>query len=269
MKKFLLFLVALAISLYAFDPYQQQMMPQQQMMMPQQQMMPQGGYPPQMQGGYPQQMAPQQMMPQQPIPQQMAQPMQQNPQDMGGQQEAQPHVMMRKQEAPKYIPLYITHSNNPTGNLNSMLIFLADQLERNVDSKYFSQPTIVTTFTNLDNLKSTSPMGRLIAENLAHELQVRKWRVVEIRMAKSIIMNEAGEFSMTRDTSKIKGAHQVRAIVTGTYSFTDDCVIVNAKVLNVDTGIMLSSGQISIPLDSINGMMYDDVNPQVMRIKGE
>jgi TolB-like protein len=283
MRKFLLFIVALTVSLYANGMYTQPMYAQAQQAVPQQQymMQPQYAQQPMYQQGMPQQQMMAQPMQQQMAPQmQRPMPTQQMPMQQKPQQQVapkatkqpvaqQPHVIVKKQQQPQYIPLYITHSNNPTGNLNSMLIFLADQLERNVDSKYFSQPTIVTTFANLDNLKNTSSFGRLIAENLTHELQVRKWRVVEIRMAKSIIMNDKGEFSMTRETNKIRGAHKVRAIVTGTYSFTDECVIVNAKVLNVDTGIILSSGQISIPLDSLNGMMYDDVNPRVMRIKGE
>jgi TolB-like protein len=287
-KRFVLFLLAMVVSLHAYGPYPQPVGYQQQVAQPmvaqpryaqpaypaqpayQQRAMPRAAYPaqpvyraPMAQPAYPQQMA------QAPAPVAQAKPAPAPKAAPRVVEAPKPKVIVKKPKAPRYVPLYITHSNNPTGNLNAMLIFLADQLERNVDSKYFSQPTIVTTFANLDNLKKTSSFGRLLAESLTHELQVRKWRVVEIRMAKSIIMNKSGEFSMTRETNKIRGAHKVRAVVTGTYSFTDDCVVVNAKVLNVDTGIILSSGQISIPLDSLNGMMYDDVNPRVMRIKGE
>ena len=244
-------------------PQQQQMMPQQQQMMSQQQQMPQ-----QMGQPMPQQ---QRMLPPAPRGQQpqygqrsntrmirTAQPRPQAP---------MPQLLLPAKD--KNIPLYITHSTSSLGNLNAMIIFLADQLERNIDSKYFSQPSIVATFTNLDNLKSTSSFGRLISENLAHELQVRKWRVIEVKMAKSITMTKAGEFAMTRDVSKIKGAHKVRAIVTGTYSYADENVIVNAKVLNLDTGILLSTAQIVLPTDSLSSIMYDDVNPQLMRIKSE
>jgi TolB-like protein len=247
------------------------------MMMPQQQMMP-----PQMGQPMPQQMAPQmaQPMPQQmqrgalpPAPQQMApSPYGQNNARMVKTAQPQPQAPMPQMILPAKdtnIPLYITHSTSALGNLNAMIIFLADQLERNIDSKYFSQPSIVATFSNLDNLKSTSSFGRLIAENLAHELQVRKWRVIEVKMAKNITMTKSGEFAMTREVSKIKGAHKVRAIVTGTYTYAEDNVIVNAKVLNLDTGILLSTAQIIIPTDSISSIMYDDVNPQLMRIKSE
>jgi TolB-like protein len=261
------------------------MMPMQmqgQPMMPAQQMMQQS---PMMmaQNGQPMMPAPQMMQQQRPQQQQMMMPPAPNqamanpyanqsntrmvPTAKPQPQAQMPQLLLPAQD--KNIPLYITHSTSSIGNLNAMIIFLADQLERNIDSKYFSQPSIVATFSNLDNLKSTSSFGRLIAENLAHELQVRKWRVIEVKMAKSITMTPSGEFAMTREVAKIKGAHKVRAIVTGTYTYTDENVIVNAKVLNLDTGILLSSAQIIIPTDSISSIMYDDVNPRLMRIKSE
>ncbi|VAY86578.1 hypothetical protein MNB_ARC-1_523 [hydrothermal vent metagenome] len=155
----------------------------------------------------------------------------------------------------RYKKIFIQQSRHPVGNLNSMLIFLADQIDINNDSKYFSQPTIVTSFVSLDNLKQTSKLGRLISESLMHELQVRKWSVVEVKMARSMAINSDGEFFLSRDVDKIKKNFRARSIVTGTYVVSDDTVIVNAKVLNIDSGVILSSGQIAIPFDSVATMV--------------
>ena len=157
-----------------------------------------------------------------------------------------------------YKKLFIQQSRHPIGNLNSMLIFLADQIDINNDSKYFSQPTIVSSFVSLDNLKETSKLGRLISESLIHELQVRKWSVVEIKMAQNMAINKDGEFFLSRDIDKIRKTFRARSIVTGTYTVSEDTVIVNAKVLNIDSGIVLSSGQIAIPLDSVSTMVFQN-----------
>jgi TolB-like protein len=157
-----------------------------------------------------------------------------------------------------YKKLLIQQSRHPIGNLNSMLIFLADQIDINNDSKYFSQPTIVTSFVSLDDLQKTSKLGRLISESLMHELQVRKWSVVEVKMAQSMAINNQGEFFLSRDIDKIKKNFRARSIVTGTYTISDDTVIINAKVLNIDSGVILSSGQIAIPLDSVSSMVYSN-----------
>jgi len=158
--------------------------------------------------------------------------------------------------AKEYEKIFIQQSGHPIGNLNSMIIFMADQLDINNDSKYFSQPTIVSSFVSLDNLKESSKFGRLVAESLIHELQVRNWTVVEIKMAKTMAINSNGEFSLSRNVDEIRKKYRARSIVTGTYAVSDDTVIVNGKVLNIDSGIVLSTAQVSIPLDSISSMVF-------------
>ena len=155
-----------------------------------------------------------------------------------------------------YKKLLIQQSRTPMGNLNSMLIFLADQLDINNDSKYFSQPTIVTSFVSLDNLQETSKLGRLISESLMHELQVRKWSVVEIKMTDGFDINKNGVFSLSRDLDRIKKTRTARSVVTGTYTTSDDTVIINAKVINAQSGVILSTGQIAIPFDSVAAMVF-------------
>jgi len=166
-------------------------------------------------------------------------------------------------------PIYITHSDTAAGNLNAMIIFLADQLERNIDSKHFSQPAVVSTFVSLDDLRSTSTFGRLISENLTHELQVRKWKVVDIRLAKDIMINKSGEFSLSRDVKNLKGTQNIRAVITGTYSFAQEYVIVNAKVLNVESGVILSTAQMAMPIDQIDSISYDNATSHTMRIRND
>ena len=158
--------------------------------------------------------------------------------------------------AKEYEKIFIQQSGHPIGNLNAMIIFMADQLDINNDSKYFSQPTIVSSFVSLDNLKESSKFGRLVAESLIHELQVRNWTVVEIKMAKTMAINSQGEFSLSRNVDEIRKKYRARSIVTGTYAVSDDTVIVNGKVLNIDSGIVLSTAQVSIPLDSISSMVF-------------
>ncbi len=158
--------------------------------------------------------------------------------------------------AKEYEKIFIQQSNHPIGNLNAMIIFMADQLDINNDSKYFSQPTIVSSFVSLDNLKESSKFGRLVAESLIHELQVRNWTVVEIKMAKTMAINSQGEFSLSRKVDEIRKKYRARSIVTGTYTVSDDTVIVNGKVLNIDSGIVLSTAQVSIPLDSVSSMVF-------------
>lgn len=166
--------------------------------------------------------------------------------------------------------LSIPESRSTAGSFNARMIFMADQLERNVDRKSLENTFIVTSFTNLNRLSETTPFGRLIAENTIHELQVRKWKVFEVRLTKDVIINETGEFSLSRDISKIREQYQVGGIVTGTYSVAGNNIIVNARVIDITTGLVVSSAQTHMPVSWFTeSLLFSDDSLRPMRIVGD
>ncbi|HIJ80398.1 MAG TPA: hypothetical protein HPP76_01660 [Desulfuromonadales bacterium] len=167
-------------------------------------------------------------------------------------------------------PLGVQYSRSQAGKFNARIIFLADQLERNADRKSLGNTFIVTSFSNLNKLSETSGFGRLVAENLIHELQVRKWQVFDIRMTKDIIVNEAGEFSLSRDIKKIRDMYKVGGVVTGTYSVVDSDIIVNARSMDINTGIVLSSAQARMRVDWFtDALLFNGDRFRDMKIVGD
>ncbi len=164
--------------------------------------------------------------------------------------------------------LHLIKSSSPIGYLNSMLIFLADQIEKNKDRKLISEPIVITTFANLDNLKETNSLGRLIAESLIHEFQVRKWRVLDIRLSKNIEVNNKGEFVLDRDVEKLYKRYRVAGVITGTYSVTEECVFINARLIDIRTGVVLSSGQVCVSTYGIEELLFDRDSAPAVRIVG-
>lgn len=155
-------------------------------------------------------------------------------------------------------------------NFNSRIIFMADQLERNLDRKNLANTFIVTSFTNLNRLSETTSFGRLVAENFIHELQVRKWQVFEVRLTKDIVINETGEFSLSRDIKKLKDQYKIGGIVTGTYSVTGNNIIVNARVIDINSGIVVSSAQANMPVSWFtDNLLFSEENQKVMKIVGD
>lgn len=56
-------------------------------------------------------------------------------------------------------------------------------------------------------------------------------------------------------------------MLAGTYSVTDDEVFVNARVIDVNTGVVVSSGQISLPIDDfVARLLVDGDQLKPMRI---
>lgn len=155
--------------------------------------------------------------------------------------------------------LSIIKSDTPEGILNSRIIFLADQLERNVDKNLKRIPVIVTSFVDLDNLTKTNTIGRLIAESLKHELQVRKWKILDIRITKNIYVNKNGEFVLSRNIKKLKSTkgYEIGGILTGTYSFIKDSLIINAEIIDLSNGLVVSTGQIILPANIFDSELYE------------
>ena len=133
-------------------------------------------------------------------------------------------------------------------NFNDRMKNLADQLDKNAAANSPSNTYIVTSFTNLDKLGDTTALGRLISENLINGLQLHKWQIIEARLTKGIDINASGEFSLSRDITKLKDEYKITGVVTGTYSVAEGNLTVNARVIDINTGMVTSSAQTYIPV---------------------
>lgn len=139
----------------------------------------------------------------------------------------------------------------PVGEFNDKMKNLADQLDKNASDKSFSNVYVVTSFTNLDKIDDTTALGRLIAENLIYGLQMHKWRVIEIRLSKGVDVNAAGEFFLSRDINKLRDEYKISGVVTGTYSVAEGNMTINARVIDVNTGLVISSAQTYLPVNML------------------
>ena len=165
--------------------------------------------------------------------------------------------------------LTVHSTNSESGKFAAKLIFLADQLERNVDHKNTQNSYVVGSFANLNNLTETSPLGRLIAENLIHELQVRHWKVYEARLMKNVLINERGEFTLSRDPRQLRDEYQVSGVVAGTYVESDGNLVINARIIDIGTGVVISSGQIQFPANWFtDGLLMEEKGRKAMKIVG-
>jgi len=139
----------------------------------------------------------------------------------------------------------------PVGDFNDKMKNLADQLDKNAAADNPSNTYVVTSFTNLDKIDDTTALGRLISENLIYGLQMHKWRIIELRLSKGVDVNAAGEFFLSRDINKLRDEYKISGVVTGTYSVAEGNLTINARVIDVNTGLVISSGQTYLPVNQL------------------
>lgn len=162
---------------------------------------------------------------------------------------------------PSYEPIVVQRSGTQAGLFNSGMMFLTEQIERNAHPDSRVRPTVITSFVDLNNLGETSGLGRLMGEHFMHQLQIRGWNVTDIRMTRDLIINEEGEFSLSRELKRLRGTLSAANVVTGTYTATVDGILVSVRVLDLATGQVVSTAQTRFMRDKFINSLVDKPRP--------
>jgi len=135
---------------------------------------------------------------------------------------------------------------------------LAEGLRTNLRYPEFQRyPVIVTTFVDLNHLDKTSVFGRLMAEKLLHQLNQAGFHVVEIRRSQDLfIKKEVGEMILTRDIGELAKITKAKSILAGTYVATTNAIIINARIVDIESPQIVSTFSYEVPLtDEIENLL--------------
>jgi TolB-like protein len=103
----------------------------------------------------------------------------------------------------------------------------------------------VATFVDLDKVEETSAFGRYVAERMGQELHKLGFKTLELRQRKDIeIIHDKGEFILSRRSSELLKKSRIEAVVVGTYAIVNNEVVVNTRLIGVDTARVMSVSQI-------------------------
>jgi len=149
------------------------------------------------------------------------------------------------------------YASSGTTAIQTMGEDLASQLQVHIGARTADLTQagfIVTTPVNLDDLTQTSPLARLLAENLSMWLVRNGYTVQELRKSDAILMApRKGEISLTRQTDNLfKTTAGAALLVTGTYTVLPDQVIFHIRILATDSNQVLAMSPLSVPLDQQN-----------------
>jgi TolB-like protein len=119
-------------------------------------------------------------------------------------------------------------------------------------------PIIVATLVNINALEESSPLGRLVSEQLGARFAQQGYKVVELKLRQKLYMKrDEGELMLTREIRDIAQQHDAQAIVIGSYAESADRVFLNLKLTQVETHITLAAVDYVLPLDmNIRALLY-------------
>jgi TolB-like protein len=113
-----------------------------------------------------------------------------------------------------------------------------------------SNPLIVASFVNVNNLEESSSFGRIIAEQIASRFTQLGQPVIELKLRQnSIFISEGkGEFMLSRDLREISRAYNASAVVVGTYAEGGNRLYVSARIVRPADNLIIAAADSGIPM---------------------
>ncbi|MBF0143330.1 MAG: hypothetical protein HQL57_08025 [Magnetococcales bacterium] len=129
---------------------------------------------------------------------------------------------------------------------DSMVRQLGDSLRR-------GEVILPTSFVNQNDFEKTSPMGRLLASQIASRFTQAGFPVVEIKLRRNLLLQKnRGQFLLSSDLDQIRNTHKVDAVLTGTYLLAETRVHVSAQLVRLKDGVVLAADEFSLPVTKEN-----------------
>ncbi|AGF78882.1 putative integral membrane protein [Desulfocapsa sulfexigens DSM 10523] len=109
---------------------------------------------------------------------------------------------------------------------------------------------LTSTFVDLDNLESTSQMGRLLQSHIGARLVQLGYTVKEVNLRNTMKITPAdGETILSRDLSQITPEQPVQAILVGTYSINNRTLYITAKLIHPVSRNIISAQSYKLCMD--------------------
>lgn len=141
----------------------------------------------------------------------------------------------------------IDGSNNFDSLISNLVDNSSDKLKKNISR---DDTVLVSDFVNLDKLQNHSKLGFLLSDTLKNSLSSEDIIIREVELGKDFTLGKHGFNVLTREKKRINSEviHAQYAVV-GTYSITTKRLIVFIKLIDINTGHILSSSSDSVMID--------------------
>jgi TolB-like protein len=137
--------------------------------------------------------------------------------------------------------------NLPKHAINDLVKGLAYQMLESSNFVNKKTPVAVASFVDLNDLESTNWLGNQIAENFVHELQRHGLVVIDFKATGHIRVTKEGDYVFSRDWKELPERQIIDYIVAGTMMEQEDGIIINARMIGIQSHVVVATAQSFIP----------------------
>ncbi len=135
----------------------------------------------------------------------------------------------------------------PRHAINDVVKGLAYQMLEHSSFVTPKTPVAVASFVTLDDLESTNWLGNQLSENFVHELQRHGMVVVDYKTTGHIRVTKDGDYVFSRDWKELPERQIIDYVVTGTMMEQETGIIVNARMIGMQSRVVVATAQSFIP----------------------
>lgn len=112
----------------------------------------------------------------------------------------------------------------------------------------------VATISDSSLIETSSPLGRMISDQLGARFVQLGYNVSEVRLRNDINVQQSydgvwdGEYVLSRDRTQLAAKTNAKSVVSGTYVVGSDAVLVNLRMIDVNTARVLAAYDYSLPM---------------------
>jgi len=112
---------------------------------------------------------------------------------------------------------------------------------------------IAASLVNINNLKESCTLGRIVSEQMSGRLVQHGFKLVEMKLRQDsiFIKQNEGEFLLSRELQNISETHQASAVLVGTYTVSKYVVFISVRIVQTSTNTVIAGYDYQLPLDFI------------------
>jgi len=148
---------------------------------------------------------------------------------------------------------------SPRHTLDFFVESMTEDLMTSNTSVSARTPIAVTSFVDLQNLDATNWLGNSVSEGFIHQFQRRGFKVVDYKTTGAIQVTMEGDFAFSRDWKDLAKEQDIQFVLTGTMLRQEGGVLVNARVVGMQSRVVVATAQGFLPADRI-GLDLDTLN---------
>jgi len=135
----------------------------------------------------------------------------------------------------------------PRHAINDVVKGLAYQMLTSSSFVNAKTPVAVASFVDLKDLESTNWLGNQLAESFVHELQRHGLVVIDYKTTGHIRVTKKGDYVFSRDWQELPERQIIDYVVSGTMVEQEDGILVNARMIGIQSKVVVATAQSFIP----------------------